>query len=79
LISKAYEKGADLFITGDISYFDGLLAKELGIALVDAGHWATEQPLAASIKEYLDSEINKECEVIKITESAIKTDPFTYF
>lgn len=79
LIRKAYEKGADLFITGDISYHDGLLARELGIALVDAGHWATEEPLISFIKEYLDSDINKECKVIKIVESTIKTEPFTFF
>lgn len=79
LIRKACEAGADLFITGDISYHDGLLAKELGIALADAGHWATEQPIVSSIKEYLNSNINKEFEVVKITESAIKTEPFTIF
>jgi len=79
LIRKAYEKGADLLITGDISYHDGLLAKELGIALVDAGHWATEQPLVSYIKEYLDNDINKECEVVKVIESAVKTEPFTFF
>ena len=79
LIRKAYEKGADLLITGDISHHDGLLAKELGIALVDAGHWATEQPIVSSIKEYLDIDINKECEVIKIIESTVKTEPFTFY
>lgn len=79
LIRKAYEKGADLFITGDISYQEGQLAKELGISLIDAGYWATKQPIVSIIKEHLDSDINKESEVIKVIESTTKTEPFAIF
>jgi dinuclear metal center YbgI/SA1388 family protein len=36
------EVKADCFLTGDIKYHDGMLARELGIALIDIGHFESE-------------------------------------
>lgn len=41
---KAVQAGADAFVTGDIRYHDALDAHEAGLAMLDAGHWATEWP-----------------------------------
>lgn len=48
-IRKAYEAGADCFVTGDIKYHEAQEAVELGIAVIDAGHFATEQPVVSSL------------------------------
>jgi Uncharacterized conserved protein len=44
LIRTAHERGADLYLSGDLTHAGAMLAKELGIVLVDATHHATEVP-----------------------------------
>ena len=43
LLSLAYEKGADLLLTGDVGHHVALEAKSLGMALIDGGHFHTEK------------------------------------
>ena len=43
LIGAAHAAGADVYVTGDLRHHVTLDARELGLALVDAGHHATEQ------------------------------------
>lgn len=78
LIKEAHEKGADLFITGDVSFSEGHLAQELGIAVIDAGHWSTEFPFISYLKNDLDSRFNDHENVIEVIESTINTEPFKY-
>lgn len=54
-INDAKRLGADIFITGDIKYHDAELATQLGLVLVDAGHYHTEKIILKEIKEYLES------------------------
>ena len=43
LVSHAFQKGADLLITGDVRYHHAMEAESLGIALIDGGHFHTEK------------------------------------
>ena len=43
-IQLASEKGVDLLLSGDLTHPGSILARKLGIALVDATHQATEVP-----------------------------------
>ena len=43
MVSVASEKGADLFVTGDVRHDEALEAERLGLALIDAGHFQTEK------------------------------------
>ena len=43
LVSLAFERGADLLLTGDTGYHHALEAEALGIALIDGGHFHTEK------------------------------------
>ena len=43
------ESGADTFVTADLKYHDFQLAEKLGINLIDAGHFETENPVIASL------------------------------
>ncbi|MBL7211630.1 MAG: Nif3-like dinuclear metal center hexameric protein [Desulfobacteraceae bacterium] len=43
LVPLAATKGADLLLTGDVSYHHALEAEYLGIILIDVGHFATEK------------------------------------
>ncbi len=42
LIGPAHASGADVYVTGDLRHHVTLDALELGLALIDAGHHATE-------------------------------------
>ena len=75
LIQAAAFCGADVLVTGDVKYHDALDATDLGLAVIDAGHFATESIILPALKEYLEGQIgllNKEVE-ISIYEDA---DPF---
>lgn len=52
-INDAYRKNACIYITGDIKYHDAQLADELGLILIDPGHYHTEKIILPVIKEYL--------------------------
>jgi len=55
LIGDALRQGADVLVTGDVKYHDARRAEAEGLALVDAGHFATERlavsPLAAALRQ----------------------------
>lgn len=57
-IYNAYKEKACIYITGDIKYHDAQLADELGLTLVDAGHYHTEKVILPVIKDYLINNIN---------------------
>ena len=52
-IPQALAQGCDTFVTADVKYDQFLEAKALGITLMDAGHYATEQVVCPKIVEYL--------------------------
>ena len=60
-IERAAFMGCDAFVTGDVRYHDAQRAVSLGIHVIDAGHFATEQPvveiLAAKLAEELDGKV----------------------
>lgn len=53
LMLQAKASGADVLVTGDVKYHDALEAAAMGIAVIDAGHYATEQPVVAVLASYL--------------------------
>lgn len=58
-IYNAYKEKACIYITGDIKYHDAQLGDELGISIVDAGHFHTEKIILPIIKKYLVKNNNK--------------------
>lgn len=54
LIKNAIQAGADILVTGDVKYHDAQQAVAAGMAIIDAGHFATEQPLVEYIVGYLN-------------------------
>ena len=63
MIGSALEKGADLYITGDIDHHDGIDALERGLAVIDAGHFGLEQIFVPYMEEYMNREMGE----LKIT------------
>lgn len=53
-IKKAYHSGVDVYISGDLIHPGAILAKNLGINLIDATHYATEIPGLFRLKELFE-------------------------
>lgn len=54
LIDKAIAAGADVLVTGDIKYHEAQDAAAQGLAIIDAGHFATEQIIVPVLANYLN-------------------------
>ncbi len=64
---------ADALVCGDLKHHDALDALASGLAVIDAGHYATERPVVPRLAEHLRERFGPELEVI---ESDAVTDPF---
>ena len=75
-LDAALENSLDAMITADASYhtFHAIKGK---IALIDAGHYETEQFIVPALAGFLQE--NLENEFLNITESKIITNPVEYF
>jgi len=70
-IEKAYKKGVELYITGDIKYHDARLAEQLEIEVADIGHFHSELYSTDIIKKLIDKQFD-----IKIETFKGEKDPF---
>ncbi len=52
-LEEAVEKGCDTYLTADLKYHQFLRAAELGINLIDADHFCTENPIVPELAESL--------------------------
>lgn len=58
-LEDAYALGCDTYLTSDIKYHQFLRAQELGINLIDADHFCTENPVIPALREKLCNEFNE--------------------
>lgn len=66
-LMDAYRAGCDTFVTSDVKYNQFWDAKDLGLNLIDAGHFYTENPITACLAEKIAAKF-PEVEV-KISET----------
>lgn len=76
LIHKAAFAGADVLVTGDVKYHEGQDALAAGIAIVDAGHFATEQPIVSCVAQYLTKCGDKDKWAVDIHVETVNQDVF---
>ncbi len=69
-IENALKAGADTFVTGDVKYHQFLDAKNIGINLIDAGHFATENPVVQALRDKLSEKIPE----VRFEVSSVHTD-----
>ncbi|SDJ90888.1 Nif3-like dinuclear metal center hexameric protein [Billgrantia gudaonensis] len=70
MIARAWEAGADAFLSGEISERTTHLARELGIHYLAAGHHATERDGVRALGEWLASEFGVEHRFVDIDNPA---------
>ena len=65
LMKEAMEKEADVLITGDFGHHEGLDAVDMGLTVIDAGHYGLEQVFIDDMEELLKKKL-PECEIISL-------------
>jgi dinuclear metal center YbgI/SA1388 family protein len=70
---EAVSRGCDTFVTGDVKYHTFLEAREMGINLIDAGHFPTEHIVCKNIVSYLSGRF----EGVEVMLSEVRGEPFT--
>ncbi|MEW4490146.1 Nif3-like dinuclear metal center hexameric protein [Thalassoglobus sp. JC818] len=70
-LRDANQLGCDVFITGEARFHSCLEARELGVFMVLAGHYATERPAVESLANTLSAEFPD----LQCRASEVETDP----
>lgn len=76
-IKDAYINKCDCYITGDIKYHDAQLAAQLGLTIIDAGHYETENIICTPLKERLLNEFERYNYKIRVIVSETDINPFS--
>lgn len=70
-ILDAYKHGVDVYITGDIKYHDAQFGQQLGLTIIDAGHFNTEKVILPVIKDYLIKKLDNKVEIHVFMKSGV--------
>lgn len=68
-IKSAAAKGAHVYVTGDIKYHDAQMAKDLGLAIIDANHYDTEKIILPYLEKYILEKTGNEVEILTYTKN----------
>ncbi len=72
MIIKSKSMGADVFVTGDLTFHSGQLAKDYNIAIVDLTHYTSENIVFAEIEKYI-KELGIEVYVSNVNGQTVKS------
>lgn len=76
LLTEAIRQGADVLVTGDVKYHEAQNAASQGIALIDAGHFATEHLMVAELSAVLQREAEQKGLNLVFHTMKGESDPF---
>jgi len=76
LLADAVRQGADVLVTGDVKYHEARAAESQGVALIDAGHFATERIMVSGLAEALRRAAQKKGQQVFFNEMEGEEDPF---
>ncbi|MEG2119875.1 MAG: Nif3-like dinuclear metal center hexameric protein, partial [Pseudoflavonifractor sp.] len=74
LLPDAVSAGCDTFVTADVKYDGFLAAKALGLNLIDAGHYPTENVVCPVLVEWLQAGFPE----IPVLQSKCHNEVFSY-
>lgn len=74
MLQAAVEAGADALLTGEANHHVALDAKQMGISLIVAGHYATEFPVVSVLADKLSRRFPD----LRVIGTRRNKDPFTY-
>ena len=73
---EARRRGADCLVTGDVKYHEAQRARDDGLALIDAGHFATERLMVPEVARRLRAVCAEQGFDVTVSELAGESDPF---
>jgi len=76
LVAQAAFCGAHLLVTGDVDYHQARDALDLNLAVIDAGHAATELPVVEKLVNYLTGALAEARQQLQVTKSKVAIDPW---
>ena len=74
-LNTAKEEGCDTLVTGEASHHDGIDARAMGINLIVAGHYATENPSVANLCRMVQERLGNRADCLV---SLNNSDPFLH-
>ena len=78
LAPAAYASGAQVYVTGEVKHSTARWAEAAGFCIIDAGHFATENPVVESLVAILQGVFTEKDISIPVTGSARQQNPFVY-
>ena len=75
-IIDAKNLGADIFITGDVTYHEAISASELGINILDIGHFGSEKIFVPNMGRLVKSMLRNYDPDVTVIESKVEKDPY---
>ncbi len=78
-LESAVEVGAQAFITGDVGFHEAQKAKRSGLALLDAGHEATERPVLELVAGQLQKALFRKGLKTQVLLSGATTAPWQIY
>lgn len=71
--------GADVLVTGDMKFHDALDALDLGLAVVDPGHFASEVFMAEKLAAWMGDEARRRGWRLEALPARGEADPFRFY
>jgi putative NIF3 family GTP cyclohydrolase 1 type 2 len=76
LAEAAFNSGAQVYITGEVKHSTARWAEAAGFCIIDAGHYATENPVVGSLVEVLQDMFTEKDINIPVKQSTKQQNPF---
>ena len=79
LAEAAFARGAQVYITGEVKHSTARWAEASGFCIIDAGHFATENPVVESLVKMLADMFAEQGVNIPVKPSVKQKSPFAYY
>lgn len=76
-LEQAKLMGADVYVTGDVTFHQAQDADALGLAIIDPGHHV-EKVMITAVSSYLDHAFKKHQLQVETIRSQVNTEPFIF-
>jgi putative NIF3 family GTP cyclohydrolase 1 type 2 len=79
LAETAFLKGAQVYVTGEVKLSTARWAETSDFCIIDAGHFATENPVVAALAGTLQKAMAEKGWVLDVLTTRQQQDPFIFY
>ena len=79
LAEAAFAGGAQVYVTGEVKHSTARWAEASGFSIIDAGHFATENPVVESLVKRIADVFVEQGVNVPVQPSAKQQNPFAYY